>query len=117
MAINVSKDRIKLSIGVINPCIVKILLLFFFLSCGGVRRNSAFRKTVTAKAVLSPVFYGEGICERGNVSLCLFGFVFFSICLGWGFFSPESYKLFNHILLIWLFSFMAFCSKLIISYF
>lgn len=86
MAIKVSKDRIKLCIGVINPCIVKILLLFFFLSCGGVRRNPAFRKTVTAKAVLSPIFYGEGICERGNVSLCLFGFVGFFHLFRLGFF-------------------------------
>jgi len=41
MAVKVSKDRIKLSIGVINARAVKILLLFFFLSHEGVKRNPA----------------------------------------------------------------------------
>lgn len=71
MAINVSKDRIKLSIGVINPCIVKILLLFFFLSCGGVRRNPAFRKTVTAKQFCL-LYFMEKAFVREEMSVCVY---------------------------------------------
>lgn len=41
MAIKLSKDRIKLPMSVINAHTVKILLLLFFISCGGVKRDPA----------------------------------------------------------------------------